>query len=106
LFEERNSPAAVYDVSLRVSKHPIATMKNLRKLTVEGYPQSDIEEAIFKASKNIADLGLREGKSVKRWERENDRTDRYAVDDWIYGIEIVEVDVAGLSKQRFKAPLL
>lgn len=90
LFEERNTPAAVYDMYLRVSRHPLAAMKSLRSLTVEGYPPSDIEEAIFKASRNIEDLGRREGKTVKRWERENKDTDPYGSDSWFYGIAIVD----------------
>ena len=90
LFEERHSPAAVYDMSLRVSRHPLAEMKHLRNLTIEGYPQSDIEEAIFKASRNIEELARREGKSVKRWERESVSTDRYAPEGWAYSIEIID----------------
>jgi len=90
LFEERHSPAAVYDMALRVSKHPLAGMKHLRSLIVEGYPQSDVEEAIFKASRNIEELARREGKSVKRWERESVNTDRYAPEGWAYSIEIID----------------
>lgn len=90
LFEERHSPAAVYDMVLRVSRHPLADMKYLRSLTVEGYPQSDVEEAIFKASRNIEELARREGKSVKRWERESVNTDRYAPEGWAYSIEIID----------------
>lgn len=87
-FEEQNSPAAVYDLSLRVSRHPLAAMKHLRKLEVEGYPQGDIEEAIFKASRNIEELGRRQGKSVTRWESNN--TDSFGRETWAYGIEIVD----------------
>jgi hypothetical protein len=90
LFEEKHSPAAVYDASLRVSRHPLAEMKHLRSLAVKGYPQSDIEEAIFKASRNIEELGRKEGKSVKRWEMESDRADRNGADGWAYSIEIVD----------------
>jgi hypothetical protein len=88
LFEELHSPAAVYDMSLRVSRHPLVALKRLRSLAVEGYPDSEIEEAIFKASRNIEELGRREGKTVKRWEREHGTTD--ASDNWAYSIEIVD----------------
>jgi hypothetical protein len=90
LFEEMHSPAAVYDMSLRVSRHPLAEMKHLRSLTIERYPQSDIEEAIFRVSRNIEELGRREGKSVKKWERGNVSTDRYAPEGWAYSIEIID----------------
>ena len=90
LFEERRSPATVYDMSLRVSRHPLAAMKHLRKLTVEGHPQSDIEEAIFKASRNIEELGRREGREIKRWEREIAHAGPYAAGNWLYGIEIAD----------------
>ena len=90
LFEERHSPAAVYDMTLRASRHPLTEMKYLRSLTIEGYPQSDVEEAVFKASRNIEELARREGKLIKKWERESVGTDRYALEGWIYGIEIVD----------------
>jgi len=90
LFEERHSPAVVYDMSLRVSRHPLAALGHLRRLTVEGYPQSDIEEAIFKASRNIEELGRRGGKEVKRWELEKDQSDRFGTDNWIYSIWVVD----------------
>lgn len=90
LFAERHSPAAVYDMSLRVSRHPLAGMKHLRSLTVEGYPQSDIEEAIFQVSSNIGELGRREGKLVKRWERESNTVSQYPPNNWTYSIGIVD----------------
>jgi hypothetical protein len=87
LSQELNSPAAVYDMSLRVSRHPLAGMKYLRSMQVCGQPSSEIEEAIFKASMNIEDLARREGKRVKRWERPSHQN---MICGWIYSIEIVD----------------
>jgi len=90
LLQKQKSPAAVYDMSLRVSKHPLASMKHLRRLRVEGYPQSFMEEAIFKAGRNIEELGRSEGKSVKFWEKGTDHTGEHSTEDWVHSIEIVD----------------
>jgi len=76
------SPAAMYDISLRDCRHPLASLKKLRRLRVDGHLPCELEEALIKARINIEDLGKSEGKWTSRWEKQ------YGPEDWAFGIAI------------------
>ncbi|KAE8440572.1 hypothetical protein EG329_007230 [Mollisiaceae sp. DMI_Dod_QoI] len=77
--------AMKYDISMRPVRHPLATLRCLRSLTVQGNPGIEIEEAIHKLSLRIENLAKEERNAVQTkglW-----RSEFY---EWFYEIKIVE----------------
>jgi len=77
--------AELYDLSLRPVRHPLADLKCVRHLVVQGQPGIEIEEAIFQLICKIENLARKEGKTLRtkaQW--------RPAFGEWFYEVKIIE----------------